>query len=363
MPGVPGRSDHLVHRHALPEPFIHRFRQPRSNGLLDPQPLDVQSRIRVSPELARLADLQAGVVTTEQAVGLGQTRHSLARLVDGGSWQRLASGLYLTIPTPADFSALAWGGVLLGGEQARLGPRASGHLHGLLSTPPETVDVLVPDGRRVRVTGPWQFIRDGSTRRSTRVVGSPPRLRVDDTVLDLTSQSPAPDVVTVVTRAVQGRRTTAAGLLTALYRRQRHPHRALLRGMLEDVADGAESALELLYLCDVERPHQLPVGNRQKSRFRLPYCSDVGYDGYSLLVELDGRDGHEGTGRFRDMRRDNRFAARHHTTLRFGFFDIVHHPCAVAGQVWSVLADHGLLEPFQHCPRCLHLPLSELVRG
>lgn len=62
----------------------------------------------VSPELARLADLQAGVVTTEQVVSLGQTRHSVARLIDAGQWQRLAPGLYLTVPVAADFAALAW---------------------------------------------------------------------------------------------------------------------------------------------------------------------------------------------------------------------------------------------------------------
>ena len=133
--------------------------------------------------------------------------------------------------------------------------------------------------------------------------------------------------------------------------------------MLDDVAVGAESALELLYLRDVERPHGLPVGSRQMSRLGLRYCSDVGYDEYRILVELDGQDGHAGTGRFRDMRRDNRFAARHHTTLRFGFFDVVNHPCAVAGLVWSVLADRGRLDPFRHCPRCRQVPLSELVLG
>lgn len=82
-----------------------------------------------------------------------------------------------------------------------------------------------------------------------------------------------------------------------------------------------------------------------------------------LLVELDGQDGHQGVGRFRDMRRDNRFAVRGLTTLRFGFYDIVDHPCGVAAQVWAVLVDRGYPEPFQHCPSCLHTPLTELVRG
>lgn len=320
-------------------------------------------RTIVSAELARLATAQSGVVTTEQAMALGQSRHSLARLVEAGQWQRLAPGLYLTVPMSADFSALAWGGVLLGGEQARLGPRTSAHLHGLVKSAPDVVDVLVPGHRRVRVTGPWQFVRDGSSSRSARTIGSPPRLVVTDTIIDLTAQLSPPEVVGIVTVAIQNRRTTGDRLTAALDRRSRHPHRALLLALLDDVAEGAQSPLELDYVREVERPHALPVGVRQRSRQGLPYCSDVSYDEYQLLVELDGRDGHAGVGRFRDMRRDNRFAVRGLLTLRFGFYDVVHHPCAVAGQVWAVLADRGYGEPLRRCPRCLHTPLTDLVRG
>ena len=126
--------------------------------LVAPQPHGVHTRRTISTDLARLAKLQAGVVTTEQAVALGQSRHSLARLVQSGQWLRLTVGLYLTVPTAVDFAVLAWGGVLLGGDGARLGPQASGFLHRLLEAPPDVVDVLVPADRRVRVDGPWLFI-------------------------------------------------------------------------------------------------------------------------------------------------------------------------------------------------------------
>jgi very-short-patch-repair endonuclease len=327
------------------------------------QPHSVHARRTISTDLTRLAELQAGVITTEQAVALGQSRHSLARLVQSGQWLRLTTGVYLTVPAAVDFAVLAWGGVLLGGDGARLGPYASGFLHRLLDASPEVVDVLVPADRRVRVDGPWQFIRERCSGRSARTVGSPPRLVLEETVIDLTNQSRDVDVVSLVTRAVQTRGTTAARLATALARRERHRHRALLHAMLSDVAVGAESALELMYLREVERPHGLPVGKRQRSRLGLPYCTDVGYDEYRLLVELDGRDGHEGIGRFRDMRRDNRFVTGGFTTFRFGFFDVLDHPCAVAGQVWAVLAERGRSETFRHCSRCLNAPLSELVRG
>jgi hypothetical protein len=97
----------------------------------------------------------------------------------------------------------------------------------------------------------------------------------------------------------------------------------LLGVLLSDVGAGAESPLELTYLWDVERAHGLPVGRRQASRLGLPYASDVSYDAFGLLVELDGRLGHDGAARFRDMQRDNRFSSR-------GW-----PPSATAGSTWS----------------------------
>ena len=76
------------------------------------------------------------------------------------------------------------------------------------------------------------------------------------------------------------------------------------------------------------------------------------YDPFSLIVELDGRIGHEGEGRFRDMNRDNRHALRDATTLRYGYFDVSSKPCPVAFQVYLALVKRGYVEPFQRCWRC-----------
>ena len=304
----------------------------------------------------RLARAQAGVVTTEQALGCGLSRHALARMAGQGQWQRMARGVFFAASGEIGWDARAWAGVLLGGEGARLGAQSSAFLHRLRPEPPDLVDVLVRGERIVRVTGAWVFHRDGVGVRSPRTVGSPPRLRIEDVVLDLSDQGDGADTIRLVTKAVQQRLTTADRLVAALGHRRRHRHRALLTALLCDVADGAESALELAYLRDVERPHGLPRGNRQRSRLGLPYCSDVGYDEHDLLVELDGRDGHRDVGRFRDMQRDNRFAVRAWLTLRYGWFDVVHHPCSVAAQVATALRDRGWAGDFARCRRCLRVP-------
>lgn len=59
----------------------------------------------------------------------------------------------------------------------------------------------------------------------------------------------------------------------------------------------------------------------------------MGYDDYQILVEIDGRTGHEGVGRFPDMMRDNRFALIEWITTRYGWYDVVYRPCLVAFQL------------------------------
>ena len=274
-------------------------------------------------------------------------------------WRRLASGIYLTAAGPPDWTALAWAGVLLGGDRAGLGGTAAGYLHGLIGDPPAAVTILLPHDVRRQDQPPWVFSRRRSDVR-IRFRGSPPRAGVEDTVLDLCCDGAPDDVTTWLTTAVQQRRTTAARLLTALGDRPRQRHRALITALLADVAVGAQSFLELRYLNDVERPHGLPPGRRQvRSRDRRA-IRDVLYDEYAVIVELDGRLGHDGMGRFRDMWRDNQSALDALLTLRYGSTDIYGRPCAVAGQVGAALAARGWDGILTRCDRCRLVPDSLL---
>ena len=321
----------------------------------------MKPRQEIPEGLRRLAVLKAGVVSREQVLGHGLSRHILRRLIDSGAWQPVTRGLFATTAAPPPWEGLAWGGLLVGGERARLGPQASGYLHELVPQPPDPIDILVPAGRVVRAAGPWEFHREALGTRSPRTVGAPARLTVEDTVLDLSAIGPESDVVGLITSAVSARRTTPVRLQRGLEQRSRHSRRRLLRDILGDVAHGAESPVELRYLNDVERSHELPRGDRQRSRLGLPYCSDVGYDEWRLLVELDGRAGHDGVGRFSDMRRDNRFAAHDWLTLRYGWFDVVNSPCAIAFQVASVLARRGWTGVPSRCLCCVNALDSDLV--
>jgi hypothetical protein len=211
------------------------------------------------------------------------------------------------------------------------GPRASGHLHRLIPDPTFPVDVF-PNERVLRLTeaDSWRFIRERPGARSPRNVGSPPRLTVEAPVLDLCAATTEKEVIGIITTAVERRLTSGKRLAAAMSGRARQRHRRLISDLIADVALGLNHRSRFSYRRNVERPHGLPRGVRQQQRSGLRYRSDVGYDEYGVLVELDGRAGHEGMGRFRDMNRDNRLAMARWMTLRYGWFDVVERPCAVA---------------------------------
>lgn len=256
----------------------------------------MHARHQIPFALTVLADQQDGVLTREQVLALGLSRAVLQRLCDQGTWHRMARGVVWTRTGDPTWPALARAGTLLGGDHARLGPEASGHVW-RLRPEPTTVDVLVPYATPRTVTGPWRFVRERAGCRSGSV-GDPPRLTAVDAVLDLTAHADDGEVVALVTRAVQQRLTTTD---------------------------------------------------------QLRYRSDVRYDDFAVLVELDGRLGHEGSGRFRDYRRDNAFALQSLVTLRYGWYDVVDLPCHVAAQVAAVLHSRGWDGVPSRCHRCIRV--------
>lgn len=260
--------------------------------------------------------------------------------------------MFLTHNAAPAWTSLAWAGVLIGGSEARLGRLAAAYAHGLVDEPADELVVLVPHTRIVRDRGPWVFVRERPGARSPRTTGSPPRTLATETVLDLCETASPRELEDWVTRAVQRRLTTPKLLERALRGRTRHPHRTLLAELLLDVAEGAQSPLELRYLRDVERPHGLPRGRRQRPSPTRPAVRDVHYERYGVVVELDGRRGHEGESAFRDMARDNAALLDLLLTLRFGFGDVTGSPCEVGMQVGQVLRSRGWLGPFRRCGRC-----------
>lgn len=292
------------------------------------------------------------MLSTEQLRIAGVTPRVLARCRSDGTLLDVTFGLQRLPVVPWTFTSAVWSGSLLGGAGARIGGLASALLVGLADDPPEVVDVLVPPGRRVaRVDARWRFLHERAGVRRTGGRGSPPRIDVEDIVLDLCNEATELEVVGWVTAAVQRWLTTPDRLRRRVEERHRLRHRRLVLGLLADVARGAQSPLEMRFLRDVERAHGLPDGRRNR-RNGSPYLTDVDYDPYALLVELDGQMGHLGIGRFRDMRRDNLHVVQGRMTLRYGHPDVLEQPCLVAQEVADLLIRCGWSGFPTRCRRC-----------
>ncbi|WP_246219327.1 endonuclease domain-containing protein [Phytoactinopolyspora halotolerans] len=234
--------------------------------------------------------------------------------------------------------------------------RTAAYLDGVCDDPGDVIHVTVPADRHVgsRIDGVRvHYSRHvHRTRHPTRL---PPRTRLEETVLDLVDSAPAASEVEAwVTRANQRRLTTPGRIAAALRLRKRIRWRAMLEGMLTDVAAGAHSPLELRHLRRVERAHGLPRGTRQRRvGERRASWIDVDYDEYRLRIELDGRIGHIEEGQFRDRRRDNRATVDGRTVLRYGHADIFGDPCGVAAEQACVLASRGWTGRIRPCgPGC-----------
>jgi very-short-patch-repair endonuclease len=199
--------------------------------------------------------------------------------------------------------------------------------HGLMRTAPTTVELVVDAAIHVR---PGLGIRVHRSRYADQRVDElhwPWRTRFEETVLDLAERGSTDEVLALLGRAFFRGQTTEATLRSLLENRARHRRRRLLTDVLADVADGAQSAMEVRFLQDVERAHGLPRGRRQApsvaGRLRL---HDVAYDEQRVLVELDGRLGHVGEGRISDGRRDRRSAGQGWLTLRAFWIDVAGTP-------------------------------------
>ena len=280
--------------------------------------------------LLGLITAQDGVISRDQVLRLGLSRHSLQRLLDEGAWRSLGRGVYCQgEPT---WRGELWAGVLMGGDRAVIGGAAAGVLHGLSSGEPRPIDVFASTDHSRRPG--YRFHRAPRAAQ-----GALPHTGVEDTLLDLAGETDAAETVNLLISALTGYKTTPKRMRRAMAARPRLPHRRLIESAVADVALGAHSELERRYLHDVERAHGLPRPIRQASTSAGRV--DVRYDAWGVVIELDGAAHHGGLQQFRDMERDNRHVLEGLITLRFGWIDIIQRPCGVARLVAYVLQAHG----------------------
>lgn len=187
------------------------------------------------------------------------------------------------------------------------------------------------------------------------VPGSPPRIRLEECVLDLVrGEADAWGEVARLAEAIQSRVTTASRLLTAVEARARVRHRAFLSAVLTDIAHGTHSALEHAYLDLIERAHDLPPAERQSRTSTTGSFKDLLYPLASLAVELDGRGFHTALHDWqRDLSRDLLALVEENVqTVRLSWKQVVGAPCRTAHQMAALLQARGWNGSVRRCPLC-----------
>ncbi|WP_227465474.1 hypothetical protein [Nocardioides dongkuii] len=296
-------------------------------------------------EVARLLADQEQVVSRRQVVAAGGGDGDIERLLRRREWARVHEGVYVAHTGPRTWPQRAWAAVLVHAPAALSGPSAL-RAWGLTAPGTEAapIDVVVAHHRRVHDPPGVRTSRSSAFEAHTLLHLGPPRVRVEHAVLTTAAQAGREDAaVAVLADACQQRLTTPARLAGILAELVRLPRRRLLAEVLDDVAGGAYSALERRYLRDVERPHGLPTGHRQRrdGLGARPTYRDVEYVGLATVVELDGRLGHDRIrDRWHDLERDLASAASGSVTLRAGWAQVL-QPCRLAATVGAVLRSRG----------------------
>ena len=293
---------------------------------------------------------QDGVLDAAQASAAGITLESLKNQLRYGRWQRVHRGVYAAFSGAPTRRAELWAALLRAGPDAILSHQTAAELYGLLDGQCPVIHVTVPHdsnpARCGRISGVVVH-RSRSTSRSRHPVLTPPRTRVEDTVLDLIECARSFDeAYDWICRAIGRRRTTPERIRKAMDSRPRMRWRRDVELALGDASEGALSLLELRYVRGVERPHGLPAAKRQ-ARVRQQtgnrYLDNL-YEEYRACVEVDGTAAHPEDEQWRDKRRD-RWNSVHEKieTIRVGFRDLrdQRSRCETAADVTKWLSGRG----------------------
>lgn len=295
-------------------------------------------------------DEQSGVLSRRQLVEGGASDADIRRWVRRRELRRVHTGVYVNHTGPLTWTNRAWAAVLFHWPAALTNEsclyRAGDVIHVAVDasrTPTALAGVRTHQLTELESRVQWHV--------------GPPRVRLEDALLSMCARaSTRVDALALVSAACRRRVTTPGRLAAELRRRPRVKRRRWLLRVLQEAADGVQSVLESTYRHRVERAHGLPRPDRQaheRTEDGIVY-RDVRYVRYRLVIELDGRIGHEASeDRWDDQDRDLLVAGDDVMTLRLGWRHAESTPCRTAGRLGRVLRNRGWVGRPRRCgPRC-----------
>jgi hypothetical protein len=293
--------------------------------------------------LNRILGEQLDLITRQQALATGLTKHALGhRIRPGGPWRSLLPGVYLALtgtPTPLQQEMAA---LLYAGKNSLVTGPAALRCHYIGKTVPDLIDVLVPATRQRHDAG---FVRLHRTTRMPERIWErgpiryvPPARAVADAARGLTSLR---EVRAVVADAVQ-RRACQVRELAAELSEGPNAGSALFRMALADVADGIRSTAEadlkdLLARARIPMPLFNPALYDSNGTFIAR--PDAWWPELGIAIEVDSREwhispeDHENT-----LTRGRRMSKYQIIVLRFTPNQISSDPAAVIRDIREALA-------------------------
>lgn len=248
-------------------------------------------------EWQRWAGTQRGLITRAQLRALGVDRWAVRHRVNSGRWLELTPTVLCTTTGELSRAQLMWLGVLHGGVGSLVGDLSAAELAGLRNWHRDDVTVVVSKDARPGEGYPGiVFVK---TRRDLAELRHPgrgelPRLRLEPAVLRFASvQRSTRTAEGVLTAVVQQRLTSPERLLEWVNRLGPLRGARRFRGVLNEIAGGAQSTSEL----DVTRMCKrfgLTLPSRQvrrrdaSGRVRYTDCEWRLSDSRVLVLEVDG---------------------------------------------------------------------------
>lgn len=292
----------------------------------------------VVSSLIRFAERRHGVITRDQALGLGATDKTLGRLVRRGLLSRPHAGVYLLAGVQASPLSRVRAGLAAVGGVAAASHRSAAWLIGLTDTHPDRVDVTVADGVNRQIAG----VR---VHRS----GRPPPARtfqgvrctdVPRTLVDLAAVASADQLGLAVDRALSAGRTRVQDLTREL-RVGPRPGVARLRDCLfqrgdfcvpeASVLESQMARLLVRYGLPAPRPE---VHAGRDGRYRIDYA----WPESRLAVELNGYAWHHSPAQMgRDLARQRDLVLQGWRVLAYSWWDVIYDGARVAAEILQAL--------------------------
>jgi len=283
--------------------------------------MSAQSRT-VEGELARIARAQHGVVTREQLLSGGVTRHEVTWRLRRGDLIRVHRGVYRVGHRAPSIEATYLAAVLAAGEGALLSGLAAAHLLGLVKGTAPAPEVIARTQRRIE--GVKTHRSRGLDARDETVVRGIPVTTVPRTLVDISSELSLKTLARACHEAGVRYGTTPAAVEAVLARRRNGAGTGKLRQVIHGDVHVTLSKLEARFL-ELLRTEglPLPVTNRPAGSRRV----DCRWPEHRLTVELDGYQFHNSRHSWeQDRLREREARARGDDFRRYSYGDVFERP-------------------------------------